>query len=42
MSQMLAKSTTLAELKSRTASLPPDTPLGFFSPVGLISCRERP
>ena len=35
MSQMLAKSTTLAELKSRTASLPPDTPLGFFSAGGL-------
>ena len=35
MSQMLAKSTTLAELKSRTGSLPPDTPLGFFSAGGL-------
>ena len=35
MSQMPQKNVSLAELKARTAALPPDTPLGFFSAGGL-------
>lgn len=35
MSQMPQKNVSLAELKVRTAALPPDTPLGFFSAGGL-------
>lgn len=35
MSQMPQKTVSLAELKARTAALPPDTPLGFFSAGGL-------
>lgn len=35
MSQMPQKNVSLSELKARTAALPPDTPLGFFSAGGL-------